>query len=81
MKILTSLRMAILLAGTASLLIVQPTFADVEGDTVVTGTHSVWLNNQSIFKLKRFGEFCMPGELIKGPIPIGSTVVGTETKE
>ena len=81
MKILTSLGMAILIAGTASLLIVQPTYADVEGDTVVTGTHSVWLNNQSIFKLKRFGEFCMPGELIKGPIPIGSTVVGTETKE
>ena len=74
--------MAVLIAGTVSLLIVQPTYADVEGDTsVITGTHKVWLNSQGMFKLKRFGEFCMPGELIKGPMPLGAIVVGLETKE
>ena len=81
MRILTSLGAAVLIAGAASLLIVQPTYADVGGDSIVTGAHKVWLNSQGMFKLKRFGEFCMPGTLIKAPIPLGSQVVGLETKE
>jgi len=81
MKILTPLGIAILIAGTVSLLIVQPTYADVRNDSIVTGTHKVWLNSQGMFKLKRFGEFCMPGELIKAPIPLNSIVISIETKE
>jgi len=81
MKILTPLGIAILIAGTVSLLIVQPTYADVGNNSIVTGTHKVWLNSQGMFKLKRFGEFCMPGKLIKAPIPLNSTVISIETKE
>ena len=81
MRILTPLGIAILIAGTVSLLIVQPTYADVGNDSIVTGTHRVWLNSQGIFKLKRFGEFCMPGTLIKAPIPLDSIVISIKTKE
>jgi hypothetical protein len=77
----TNIGIAVLLAGTVSLLLVNPTYADVGNNSVEIGTHKVWLPNQSIFKLKRFGEFCMPSQFIKGPIPQGTIIVGMETKE
>ena len=81
MRILTPLGIAILIAGTVSLLIVQPTYADVGNTSIVTGTHKVWLNSQGMFKLKRFGEFCMPGQVIKAPMPSRAIVMSIETKE
>ena len=85
MKILTTIGMTVLVVGTSAFLITKPTYADshisISTETQSVGTHKVWLVNQSIFKLRRFGEHCMPGDLIKGPIPLNDTVVGTETRE
>jgi len=82
MKILPTIGIAVLIVGTSAFLLTTPTYADSQTTTSVsTGTHKVWIPNQVIFKLKRFGEYCMPGDLIKGPVPLNAKLVGTETRE
>tara|TARA_Y100000034_G_C6677473_1_gene297685 strand:- start:41 stop:493 length:453 start_codon:yes stop_codon:yes gene_type:complete len=84
MRTLTLIGIAVLIAGTSAFLITPLTHADTQNNvnvSVSTGTHKVWMPNQGIFKLKRFGEYCMPGDLVKGPIPLNAELVGTETRE
>jgi len=83
MKIITSLGIAVLIAGATSLALAHPTYADagLSGDPIIRGTHKVWMTNYGMFKLKRFGEFCMPGQVIKAPMPPNAIVMSIETKE
>jgi hypothetical protein len=45
------------------------------------GTHTVWFGSgYGLFKLQRFGTYCMPGERLTN-VPIGAKVRGMETRE
>ena len=70
--------MAVLIAGACAFLIVRPTSADTGSDTT-TPTHRVWMSAYGIFELKKFGDFCMPGEFI-AHVPNGEVVSVIDTK-
>lgn len=80
-KSITSIGIVALVVATSAFLITKPTYANTgfENPTII-GTHKVWHPNYTaIFKLRRFGTICMPGDYLT-IIPVGTVVTGTETK-
>ena len=73
--------MAVLIAGACAFLIVRPTNADT-GTNTSAPTHKVWMGAYGIFELKKFGKYCMPGNVItKGPSGVAVSVRGTKSCE
>ena len=85
MKRIISIGTIVLILGASIFLISRPTYADT-GTTISTaesvlGTHTVWTSaGYGLFKLQRFGIYCMPGEQLTN-VPIGAKVLGMETRE
>lgn len=81
MKKLTSIGVVALVVATSAFLMTKPTYANAgfENPTAI-GTHKVWHPNYTaMFKLRRFGTVCMPGDYLT-TVPVGTVVIGTETK-
>ena len=78
MKILKTIGISVLIAGACAFLIVRPTNADT-GTNTSAPTHKVWMGAYGIFELKKFGQYCMPGNIIT-KVPQGEAVSVRETK-
>ena len=84
MKKLISIGTITLILIASVFVVSRPTHADTTGMPSVsdsdTGNFKVWTQPaHGIFKLRRFGDYCMPDDRLT-TVPVGAIVLGMETK-